>query len=72
MEGNSFIGGAVSTVVDSFGSLLTGIASTIGNTFDALFVSADGGISNIAAWGLMFLGVGLGAKMLRKFTDKAG
>lgn len=67
-----FITSAVTAVTSSFSAFLTGIASAVVDTFDAVFVTSEGGISNIAAWGLMFLAVGFGSRFLRKFTNKAG
>lgn len=66
-----FVSEAVSTVTTAFGNFLTGTASAIVGTFDTVFVAEGGGISNIAAWGLMFIGIPLGVKLIRSFTSKA-
>lgn len=67
-----FLTGAVTAVTGSFSAFLTGIAGAVVDTFDAVFVTTEGGVSNLAAWGLMFLAVGFGSRILRKFTNKAG
>ena len=62
----------ISTVVDSIKGIASGLASTAVDTFNAIFVGAEGGLSNLAVWGLVMGSVGLGFALLRKFTSKAG
>lgn len=52
----------VSTFTSSFGDLCSGLASTVVTTFDTVMTTTDGKLSNIAIWGITFMGVagGLG------------
>ena len=52
----------VSTFTGAFGDLCTGLGGTIVSTFDTVMTTTDGKLSNIAIWGITFMGVsgGLG------------
>ena len=62
----------VSTIVTAVQSFATGVAGTVVDVFNAVFVGAEGGLSNLAIWGLVMGAVGLGYAFIRKFTCKAG
>lgn len=62
----------VSTFVDSMKGIAAGAASTIKSTFDALVVTENGGLSNLAIWGLVFGGIAIALGVVRLFTHKLG
>ena len=62
----------VTTFVDAFAQLTAGLGESIVATFDALLLNANGGLSNIAVWGLVFGGVSLGLGIIGRFIRKAG
>lgn len=61
----------VSTFVESFTALMSGLGTAIVNTFNTVFVAEGGGLSNLAIWGIVFGGVGLGIALVRGLTRKA-
>ena len=65
-------GSIVKTVTDAIAGLATNIAGTVVDVFNKVFVNADGGISNIAIWGLVVGAVGISFGIVRMFTRKAG
>lgn len=72
---NSFTGigsDIVKTVTGAISNLATNIAGTVVDVFNKVFVNADGGISNIAIWGLVVGAVGITFGIVRMFTRKAG
>ena len=62
----------VSTIVTAVKDFATGISSTVVDVFNAVCVNAEGGLSNLAIWGLVLGAVGLGYALIRKFTSKVG
>lgn len=62
----------VKSVVDAISGLLTGLGSTIVDTFESIFIEKTTGtdgqvtktISTFAIWGLVFLGVGFASTLL--------
>ena len=62
----------VSTITTAITSFATGVASTFVNVFDTIFVGAEGGLSNLAIWGLVMGAIGVGYALIRKFSNKAG
>ena len=65
----------VSTFVDAFTGLTSGLGQGIVDTFNSLFVVTNGEtttLSNLAIWGLVFGGISLGIGIIHKFTRKAG
>ena len=63
----------VTTFVEAFTELTSGLGSGIVETFDTLLLNAEGsGLSNIAIWGLVFGGVSLGLGIIGRFIRKAG
>ena len=62
----------VSTFTTSFSTFCSGIAGSIVETFNSVFTTGDGKLSNLAIWGIVFGAVGLGLAIVRKFTAKAG
>ena len=60
----------VSTCVDAVKDFATGIADTAVTVFDKVLVNAEGGLSNLAIWGLVLGGIALATAIVRKFTSK--
>ena len=71
-EAISLGGSIVKTVTDAITGLATNIAGTVVDVFNKVFVNADGGISNIAIWGLVVGAVGITFGIVRMFMRKAG
>ena len=66
--GSSIVG----TFVEAIGGVAKGIATTVVDVFDTVFLTADGNISSLAIYGLVFGAIGLGIFLVRKFTSKVG
>ena len=62
----------VTTFVEAVKGIAGGFASTIVDTFNAVAVNSEGGLSNLAIWGLVLGAVGLGTFVVKKFTGKVG
>ncbi len=62
----------VSTFVEAVKGIASGIAGTFVDVFNAVAVNPEGGLSNLAVWGLVLGAVGLGTFAVRKFTSKVG
>lgn len=62
----------VSTFVEAVKGIASGIAGTFVDVFNAVAVNSEGGLSNLAIWGLVLGAVGLGTFVVRKFTSKVG
>lgn len=62
----------VSTFTTAFTDLCSGVAGGVVDTFNTVFMTTDGKLSNLAIWGIVFGAVGLGLAIIRKFTAKAG
>ena len=62
----------VSTIVTAVSDFATGVADTVVDVFNAVCVNPEGGLSNLAIWGLVLGAVGLGYALIRKFTSKVG
>ena len=62
----------MNTVVEAFKGLASGIASTTVTVFNSLFVNEQGGISNLAIWGLVAMGIAAGFGLVKLFTRKLG
>ncbi len=62
----------VSTIVTAVKDFATGVAGTVVDVFNAVCVNSEGGLSNLAIWGLVLGAVGLGYAIIRKFTSKVG
>lgn len=62
----------VSTFVEAVKGIASGIAGTFVDVFNAVAVNPEGGLSNLAVWGLVLGAVGLGTFCVRKFTSKVG
>ena len=60
----------VSTCVEAVKSFATGIADTAVTVFDKVLVNSEGGLSNLAIWGLVLGAIALGTAIVRKFTAK--
>ena len=61
----------VSTFVEGFTGITSGVAGAVVSTFNTVFMSGEG-LSNIAIWGIVGGAVALGLAVIRKFTSKAG
>lgn len=61
----------ITTFTEALSSLASGVASTVVATFDAIMMTTDGKLSNVAIYGIVFLAVSLGIGLVRKFTAKA-
>lgn len=62
----------ITTFTDALSSLASGVASTVVATFNAIMMTSEGKLSNIAIYGIVFLAVSLGIGLVKKFTAKAG
>lgn len=62
----------VSTVVEAVKGIATGVAGTIVDVFNAVCINSEGGISNLAIWGLVVGSLGVGFGLVRLFTRKVG
>ena len=62
----------VSTFVESIKGVSTGIADTIVDVFSSICMTPEGGLSNLAIWGLVFGAIGVGLALVRLFTRKIG
>jgi hypothetical protein len=60
----------VTTCVEAVKSFATGIADTAVTVFDKVLVNTEGGLSNLAIWGLVLGAIALGTAIVRKFTAK--
>jgi hypothetical protein len=49
----------ISNITGAFSELMTSMTSAIGDGFSALLLTDDGKLSNLAQFGLVFIGVGL-------------
>lgn len=65
-------GEIVSTFTEALGGLGTGIANTAVDVFNAVVVNTEGGLSNLAIFGIVMGCIGLGTFLVRKFTAKVG
>ena len=61
----------ITTFVEALSSLASGLASTVVATFDAVMMTSDGKLSNLAIYGIVFLAVSLGIGLVKKFSSKA-
>lgn len=66
----------VTTIVEGFTDFVGGIGSAIVDGFNKVFtVTGTDGVtklSNLAIWGLVFGGIGLGTWLVKKLFAKAG
>lgn len=62
----------VETFTDAFTSMTTGLGTGITDLFNNVFVTKDGGLSNLAIWGITFGAIGLVLGLVKLFTRKAG
>ena len=62
----------VTTFVDSMKGIATGAAETITSVFNGLVVTENGGLSNLAIWGLVFGGIAITLGVVRLFTRRLG
>lgn len=62
----------VDTAVGSFTTAASGIADTVSTVFSKMFISPTGGISDLAIWGLVLLGIGAAFGLVKMFTNKLG
>lgn len=62
----------VQTITTAATNFASGFGSAVVNTFDTILTNGDGGLSNLAIWGLAFGGVALIVGLSKMFTRKAG
>lgn len=62
----------VQTITGAATNFASGFGSAVVNTFDTILINGDGGLSNLAIWGLVFGGVALIVGLSKMFTRKAG
>lgn len=62
----------VDTFVEGMSSIASGAADTVKTVFNTLVVTENGGLSNLAIWGLVFGGIALALGFVRMFTRKLG
>lgn len=62
----------VTTVVDALKGFGSGFAETVVDVFTKVCVNAEGGLSNLAIWGLVIGTLGIGVGITRMFTRKIG
>lgn len=62
----------VETFTGAFTDMASGLGTGITKLFNDVFVTTEGGLSNIAIWGITFGAIGLCLGLVRMFTRKAG
>jgi hypothetical protein len=62
----------VETFTTAFTGITSGLSSGIVDTFNTIVTNSEGGLSNLATWGLVFGGVALGIGILKGFMRKVG
>jgi len=62
----------VQTFTEAFTNMTSGIGTGIVDLFNNVFVTEEGGLSNLAIWGITFGAIGLVLGLVRLFTRKAG
>lgn len=62
----------IETFVSGFSGLGGGLATAAVEIFDTMFVSAEGGLTNLATWGLIFGGASLIIGLVAWAKKKAG
>ena len=62
----------VSTFTTAVTDFATGIGTTVVDLFDKVFTNGEGGLSNLAIWGITFGAVSLVLGLVHTFTRKAG
>lgn len=72
MEVTSIGSQIVGTFVEAISGVVSGVTSAVTEGFNNLIVNANGNISNLAIWGLVFGGIGLVVGIVRHFTRKVG
>lgn len=60
----------VTTITTAASDFATGFGNAVVNTFNTILTNGDGGLSNLAIWGLVFGGVGLIIGLSKLFTRK--
>lgn len=62
----------VSTFVTAVGDFCAGLGTAVVDTFEAVCLNSEGGLSNLAIWGITFGAISLAVGVVRMFTRKAG
>lgn len=60
----------VTTITTASSDFATGFGNAVVNTFNTILTNGEGGLSNLAIWGLVFGGVGLIIGLSKLFTRK--
>ena len=59
----------ITTVTTAIGSFVSGIGTTVVDFFNATVLTADGKLTSIATWALVFLGIGFGSMIFKWVTN---
>ena len=62
----------VQTFTTALSDFVSGFGSTVVDLFDTVFTNGEGGLSNLAIYGITFGAIGLVLGLVRAFTRKAG
>lgn len=62
----------VKTFTDALSGFVSGFGTSVVDLFNSVFVTSEGGLSNLAIWGITFGACGLVLGLVRAFTRKAG
>lgn len=62
----------VTTAVEAIKGFASGVAETTVDVFNSVCVNPEGGLSNLAIWGIVLGVLGLGCGIVRAFTRKVG
>ena len=62
----------ITSIVDAFTSFITGLGTGIVDFFRGLVLDENGGLTEFAAWGLAFLGLGLAVSIVYAILRKIG
>ena len=56
----------------TFEGLTAGLTGSLVKAFDALLINSEGGLTNLAIWGIVFGAMSLGIFLVKKLTRKVG
>ena len=62
----------VEVFVTAIKGIAEGISTAVVDTFNTLYVTKDGSLTNLAIWGIVFGGVALASYCVRKLAAKRG
>ena len=71
MEGS--IGAQIASVfTGAFTGITSGLSSGLVEAFDTVIVNPEGGLTNLAIWGIVFGGIAFGTWLVKKLMHKVG